>query len=139
MTSKQLLLGFIILGVIGNIYDMLFHGMMLGSTYATIAAMTSKEEMNPMWFVLLDFIGAFFFVWVFSRIKSSFASSPAGGMMYGLLAGILVTIPGMFYEALMYKGFPMWLSFAWFVGFVLKYIIYGAVLGMIVKPKQATA
>jgi hypothetical protein len=123
MNSKQLLLAFLILGIIGNVYDTLFHGVMLGPTYATI----------------FDFIGAFLFVWVYSRVTSSFEKNPMGGVMYGFLVGILVTIPGMLYEAVMYKGFPLWLSFAWIAGFIIKFVIYGVVLGMLVRPKKATA
>jgi len=139
MNSKQLLLAFLILGIIGNVYDILFHGVMLGPTYATIPSMADNSSMNPLWFILFDFIGAFLFVWVFSRMESSLEKNPMGGVMYGFLVGILVTIPGMLYEAVMYKGFPLWLSFAWIAGFIIKFVIYGAVLGMLVRPKKATA
>ncbi|HET7152450.1 MAG TPA: hypothetical protein VFJ29_01695 [Candidatus Kapabacteria bacterium] len=139
MSAKHLLLGTLILGVVGNIFDMIVHGMLLGPTYAGIEAMASKESMNPAFFVLFDFIGAFLFTWVYGKVQSSFEKSPKGVMMYGVLAALLISIPGMLFEAVMYKGFPMWLSIAWIAAAIVKLSILGYILGMLVKPKKATA
>ena len=101
--------------------------------------MNDMESMNPLWSILLEFLGALIYIWIFSRLKASFTQNPSGGIMFGLLMGIIMTVPGLFYEFLMYKGFPLWLSFVWIAGFIVKYGVYGAVLGILVKPKKTTA
>lgn len=140
MSTKHLLLGTLILGVVGNIFDMIFHGGILGSTYATISAMSEMANKGGMvWFIIADFVGAFLFTWFYSKVQVAFEKTSNGAMMYGLFLGIVLTIPGMLYESLMYNGFPYWLSWVWVIGGIIHYTIYGLILGMIVKPKKATA
>jgi hypothetical protein len=138
MSTKQLLLGTLIIGVIANILDFPIHGVMLDATYKSIAGFTSNPSMIP-WFIFGDFVAALVFTWYFGRVHSSFEKSTKGGMMYGLYTGILVSIPMNMVFGMMVKGFPYWLSWGWTVITIVELMIYGAILGMLVRPKTAKA
>jgi len=139
MKIKQLLLGTVIIGVIWNIADFILQGIILKSTYESISGYVSMDSINPVWWILFDFIQAFLVTWFFRKVMSSFERSPQGAMLFGVFLAIILAVPTVFIEGITVKGFPMWLAWLWLV----QYIIYGAVagyiLGMLSKPKIATA
>ncbi|MFO7586643.1 MAG: hypothetical protein R6X22_01080, partial [Gemmatimonadota bacterium] len=89
---KKLVLAAIAVGIAVNVFDFVVHGLLLGSTYASLPEVF-RQENNVGWLVALDFLMALVFVWVYVRVRASFAPRATGGAAFGLYAGVLLGFP----------------------------------------------
>lgn len=135
MNPKKFLLAFIIVGVVFNVLDGLIHGGILGSTYKELTFMRKDDPI--VWYIVLDFVVALVLVWVYEKVKGSFARSMGGGALFGFYAGVLVTFPAMLGMKLMITDFPYYLSWVWVISGVVCYTIAGLIIGAIYKEKAA--
>jgi hypothetical protein len=112
-------------GVVANIFDFIVMGMMMAPVFAGIESM--RQDMNPMWFVIGDFIAVFVMMVMYDRVYSSFAPGPKGGATFGAYAGLLASFPLWIFIHLMFKGFPYGLSW----GLTAIGICWGAIVGSV--------
>jgi hypothetical protein len=141
MARKNFWIAVIVGGIVVNIMDMIVQGMLFQSMfYKNMEGM--RMDVNPGWYVLLDFVTVIVFVWFYDRVYNSFEGGVRGAMKYGVLYGIVTTFPMMFFPHLMYAGFPYALVWA----SIVYGIIWGGVLGTVVgkfytkgEASQATA
>jgi len=119
------------------VWDFLFHGMFLSQSYYTNATtFVQSQEFNP-WLPVGELVQAALMVFVWSRVMGSFAAGVKGGMMFGVLAHLLITVPGAMYNHMFINGFPYALSWLWVIGGVILGAIQGSVAGALYKPAMA--
>ena len=138
MNAKQFIMAIIVIGIVGVILDYLTHGVLLASTYSTMPCMAGNDPGNMPWFILCNFVGAAVFVWFYSIVRSSFEGRSNGVLLYGIMYGIIISIPMDMIDSLIYKGFPYWLTWVWVIIAVVEHGIYGLLLSMFTK-KRASA
>jgi hypothetical protein len=131
MNVKKLLLAAVVVGVVMNIVDFVVQGQLLAGLYANLPLF--KKEPPIPWLVVGDFVTALVFVWVYDRVRSSFAAGPKGGAVYGLYAGILINFPTWIFAHLLFEGFPYGLAWTWTLVGVVWCVIAGAVAGALYK------
>lgn len=133
MNAKKFLLAFVVVGVVLNILDMLVQGMLLANMYASVAIF--RKDTPIAWWFVLDFIYALVLVFVYEKVKGSFAQGVAGGALFGAYAGLLVNFPMMLAMRLFFVDFPYSLGWIWTVYGIIWYVIAGVIIGLIYKPK----
>jgi len=118
-------------GVVANIIDMVVMGMMLAPTFASIPSM--RQGVNPVWYVIGDFLAVFVFTLVYDRVHSSFAAGPLGGATFGAYAGLLVSFPTWIFIHLMVVDFPIGLACGLTAYGILWGVVVGYVIGALLK------
>jgi len=131
MNVKKLLLTAVVVGVVMNIVDFVVQGQLLAGYYANFS-LFKKEPPIPM-LVVGDFVAALVFVWVYDRVRSSFAAGPQGGATYGLYAGVLVNFPTWIFAYLLMEGFGYGLAWTWTLVGIAWCVIAGALTGLLYK------
>lgn len=125
-------------GVVMNIIDFLFQGMLMVPMYYSKHMDVFIQTTDPVWYVIGDFLTVFVLAWVYLKVSGSFSAGWKGGAMYGLYAGILVNFPTWIFLHLMLKGFSY--KYAWFstIYGIIWTVIAGAIVASIYKS-NATA
>ncbi|HEY7925173.1 MAG: hypothetical protein ACHP85_15690 [Burkholderiales bacterium] len=131
MNVKKLLLATVVVGVVMNVVDFVVQGQLLAGYYANLALM-KKEPPIPL-LVLGDFVAVLVFVWVFDRVRGSFAGAAKGGAIYGLYSGILINFPTWIFAHLLFEGYPYGLAWTTTLIGVAWCVIAGAIAGLIYK------
>ncbi len=127
---KILIAGFVG-GLVVNIYDWLVHGFIMGATYTKYAAFT-QEEASPIWFFVVSIAIGIGAAILFARSRGSWGAGVKGGVMFGLFLGV-ATFFTQFYNPLVIKDFPYFLSWCWGGINLIGWVIFGAIAGAIYK------
>ena len=136
MNFGRLLKTAVAVGVVVNVYDYLVHELLLGGSYADIPIMI--QDASIVLFIVGDFVAALVFVWVFDKVRGSFGAGMAGGLMFGLYAGILITFPMFIFLSLLIVGFTYWLSWVWIITGIGWALVAGATAGAVYGGDEAT-
>jgi len=133
--NKKVWPGFIAVFVTLEVLNFVIHGLILGSTYASMTVWRS-DMMSKMWIThLITLIGAFFFAFIFSK---GYENKGIGeGLRYGLYIGIWLSV-GMAYGTYSMIAIPYSMALEWFLLGVVEYLIAGAVLAMVFGSKAKT-
>lgn len=136
MKSGKFWLAVLVGGVVANILDGLVFGVFFSSAMQSMEIM--RQDVNPAWYVVGDFIAVFVMMWFYARVHGSFAEGSKGGATFGLYAGIFASFPMWIFLHLMIKGLPY--SWSWVFTFygILWGVIVGTTLGSVYK-KQVSA
>ena len=126
---KLIAIGFAV-GIAANAIDFVVHGNLLASFYAHPPF---RQDVNPGWMILGDFIAGFVFAWFYLAVAGSFAPGVPGGMTMGFYTGVLMIFPAAIFMHLMFEGFPYYLSWIWVFYVVVLYVCAGAIAGAINK------
>lgn len=122
MMSKNYWIAVVVGGIAVSILDFIVQGQLFQTMfYSKMQGM--RTDVNPGWFVALDFIMVGVFVWFYDKVYSSFGGGMQGGMKFGLYYGVALNFPVMFFPYLMYQGMMY--------GFIWTSIIYGIIWGMV--------
>jgi hypothetical protein len=128
MPVSQLLVNAVIVGIVVNIYDFVVHGVLLhGPLYSKLPLM--RPDASVPLLIATDFVAALVFVWVYQRVRTSFAPGAAGGATFGLYAGILMSFPTWISCYLLIQGFTYGLAWAWILTGILWAVLAGTVVG----------
>jgi hypothetical protein len=138
--TKKLWIGFIVVYIVWNMLNMIIHGMILGSTYATAELMKiwRPDMQNKMWiFYLVAVFTSFFYTLIFSKWYKG--KGLVEGIQYGVYTGFLMAIPMAYSSYAMYP-IPYSLALQWFIYGMIHYIILGIILALIFgrKPIEGT-
>lgn len=138
MPLARLLWTGLVVGVAVNLYDYVVHGLLLaGPFYSKVALMRPEPALSRL--ILADFVAAFVFVWVFQRVRSCFAPGAAGGVIFGLYAGVLVNFPTWFVSHLLLRGFSNRLAGVWILTGVVWGALAGAIAGALMHRQSSSA
>ena len=137
MKSSKFWLAVLVAGVVMNILDYIIYGMWLGNAYFMQNTVLFRQDTNPIWYVIGDFVGVFVFVWVYSKISGSFGPTVQDGVKAGLYLGIFANFPLWILMNLMLNGFPYSLSWISTIYGIIWCMIVGAIVAAVMKKKEA--
>ncbi len=123
-------------GIVVNIYSGLVHGFIMGSTYQKYAVF-AQEMPSMFWFFLVSIMVGIMGAILFAKTRGSWDAGLKGGMMFGFFLG-LVAFFAQFYNTLVIKEFPYFLSWCWGGITLIGWVIYGAVFGLLYKETAAS-
>ncbi|MFQ5739337.1 MAG: hypothetical protein ACE5JX_10025 [Acidobacteriota bacterium] len=118
-------------GIVLNLADFVMHGMIMSKTYAKYPIFI-QEEGNPLWFFLLAICTGILAALLFAKTRGSWSAGARGGATFGFWLGLVSFFP-QFYNPLIFKGFPYFLSWCWGGIIVIGLVIFGTVVGAIYK------
>jgi hypothetical protein len=128
MPVSKLLMTAIVVGIVVNIFDFLIHGIVLqGALYSKLPLMRTDASIPLL--IVIDFVAAVVFVWVYQRVRPAFPPGAAGGALFGLYAGALVNFPTWIACYLLLNGFTYGLAWAWILTGIVWAVLAGAVTG----------
>ena len=138
MKSSKFWIAVLVTGIVANVIDYCFYSLWMGPTYMMANPVLFRQDTNPVWYVVGDFISVFIFAWVLDKVSSSFGAKPADGAKAGLYLGILVCFPMYIFMHLMFNGYSYGLSWISTIYGILWYVVMGAILAALMK-KGGTA
>ncbi|MGH7495897.1 MAG: hypothetical protein ACREOO_26370 [bacterium] len=120
------------------VWDFLFHGLFLSQSYyqANAATFVQSQEFN-IWLPVGELIQAALLVYLWSRVMGSFGAGVKGGVQFGILAQLFLSMPAAMYNHMFINGFPYALSWWWVVGALILGVIQGGIAGAMYKPAMA--
>jgi len=138
MNAKKFTIAAIAVFIFIFIFELLFHGMYLKSTYEQTASLWRPEaEMKDymVWLTLGQIIFSIGFVALFTK------AFKRGGIVEGIVYGLLVAI--IFVGSLLIwyavAPYPTSLLINWIVGTVIEMILAGVIVAFIYQSKATTA
>ena len=132
MSWSKAVLGGILGGIAMMMVDFVTHGVILADTYRRYPEVFEQEGGGPLWFTLICILIGIALGILFAKTRRSFARGIAGGLAFGFLAG-LVQFFTNFFDALVYEGFPYYLSWCHGAIDLVAFTVAGAVLGLVLK------
>ena len=132
MNWKKALLAGAVAGIALNISEFVMHGLIMSGTYMKYPDVFSQDQSNPLYFLLVAMCIAIFGAILFAKTRQCWADGFKGGATYGFFLG-MVFFWARFYDAIVYEGYPYYLS--WCQGGInlIVIVIAGAVMGAIYK------
>jgi hypothetical protein len=131
---KKILLGGIVIFVAWEVLDFVIHGLILGSTYATLGNMfRAQADMKMGLMVVVTLIAALAFTAVYGWFVNpkSLATGVKYGLVWGFGGGVM-----MGYGTYASMPVPYILALAWFLGSWVEFTVAGLLAGLIIKPTQ---
>jgi hypothetical protein len=132
---KRPITAVVVIFVVWTILDFVIHGLFLRSTYeATANLWRPMDEMNMplMYIVTLAYTACFVIIYSALVGKKSITTGVKFGALFGLAGGI-----SMGFGSYTYMPIPLSLALSWFSGTLIEAIIAGALVGVIISPKQS--
>ena len=129
----------VVAGLVANAMDFVVYSMLLGPAYFMTNPALFRQDTNPMWFVIGDFIAVFVFAWVYNKVSGSFGTTLAGGAKAGLYLGVFMNFPAYIFMHLMFNGYPYSLSWISTGYGILWCVIVGTVLAAMMKKSGTTS
>jgi hypothetical protein len=134
--TNRILLGGIAVFVAWEILDFVIHGLILGTTYATLPNLFRPQaEMKMGLMAIAMLLAALAFAAAYGWFVSP--KSLATGLKYGLVVGFGGGI-SMGYGSYSAMPIPYVMALAWFLGTWVEFTVAGLLAGLIVKPAATT-
>jgi len=137
MNVAKLVVAWLVVGVVMNVIDALFHGVVMMGYYQQLTFFRQDTPMALM--VLVDFVFALVFVVVYDRLYATRECRVGKGIHYGFWAGLLLNFPANLMMHLMIKGFPYGLGWIFTVVGIVEMTIMGAIAGALYAKKTQAA
>ncbi|MDX1583965.1 MAG: hypothetical protein R3338_10245 [Thermoanaerobaculia bacterium] len=138
MNWTRALIAGVVGGIAVNIADFIQHGLILGQVYMKYDQVFAQEQANPLYFLLIAVLSGIFAAIIFAKTRTAWAEGAKGGLAFGLLLG-LFTFWLPFYNPLVIKDFPYYLSWCWGGINLIDGLIFGLIVGLIYKRPASTA
>ena len=126
----------LVAGVVGGIVmwiaDFLLHGFVMGGTYMKYPEVFTQEPSNPLLFLVIEILIGIPAAIIFAKTRQSWAEGVKGGLSFGFWIGLLGFFP-QFFNSLVIKDFPYFLSWCWGGITLIVALILGIVLGLMIK------
>ena len=132
MNWQKALVAGVAAGIAASIAEFVLHGMIMSSTYMKYPDVFTQEQANPLYFLLVAVCMSIFAAILFGKTRQSWADGFQGGATYGFFLGMVYFWP-RFYDAIVYEGYPYYLS--WCQGGInlIVAVISGAVMGALYR------
>ena len=132
MNWQKALLAGVVAGVAMSFAEFVLHGMVMANPYTKYPDVFTQEEGNPLHFLLVAVCISLFAAILFGKTRQCWADGLKGGATYGLFLGMAFFFV-RFYDAIVYDGYPYYLS--WCQGGInlIVVVVAGAVMGLIYK------
>lgn len=132
MNLPRVLLAGVVGGVVMNLNDFLMHGVILSSTYERYAVF-GTEPANPLWFLVIAIMIGLAGALLFAKTRDSWGAGIKGGATFGVFVGLVAFFP-QFYNSLVIKGFPYFLSWCWGGVSLIGWVLFGVVAALLYRP-----
>ena len=123
-------------GIVMWLASFVLHGLIMSNTYVRLDEVFSQEAANPLHFLIIEILIAIPAAVVFARTRQSWAAGPTGGLTFGFWLGLIGSFAQLF-NPLVIKGFPYYLGWCWFGINMIVSLALGAVLGAMIKRREA--
>ncbi len=137
MNAAKLVVAWLVVGVVMNVFDALFHGVFMMGYYQQLTFMRQDASMSLM--VLADFVLALVFVIVYDRLYATSDGRVGRGAYYGFWTGVLMNFPANLMLYMMLKGFPYRLAWLFTIVGIVEMTLLGAVAGALYAKKAPAA
>ncbi|MFQ5751853.1 MAG: hypothetical protein ACE5HI_07635, partial [bacterium] len=117
-------------GIVVNIYAFLVHGFIMRATYEKYEVFGVAPAPSPVWFFVVAIVVGIFGAIVFAKSRSAWGAGVKGGVNFGFWFG-LVAFFAQFYNPLVIKGFPYFLSWCWGGITLIGWLIFGAIASLL--------
>ena len=127
-------LAFIIIAALIIGYDWVFHGYILADTYQATASLWRPEaEMKQYfgWLIAGELVLALAFTLILSTTKEKL--SLGRGLCFGFIMGLFLS--GQVLIGYAVEPYPLQLSMAWILGFLIEFGLAGILGALILKPR----
>jgi hypothetical protein len=132
MNWKKFFIAFVAAFVFVFIYEWVFHGIVLQSSYAQMSAlMRPKADVSFPLLIFGQAVGTFFFTMIFVRGFGS-GGGLAGGFRYGILVGLFLC--GGIIISYAVQPLTSAIVIAWCIGGIIESAIAGAIVGALYTP-----
>jgi hypothetical protein len=132
MSWTRALVAGVVGGIVMWIADFLLHGFVMGGTYMEYPEVFTQEPSNPLLFLVIEILIGVPAAIIFAKTRASWADGVTGGLSFGFWIGVLGFFP-QFFNSLVIKDFPYFLSWCWGGITLIVAVILGIVLGLIIK------
>jgi hypothetical protein len=131
---KKVLTGAAVVFVILEVLDILIHGVILGSVYATLQYTWRSDMMQKMWILhIVKVVVAFMFAFIFS--KGYEGKGLMEGVRYGFYVGLMLSMGFAFGSYASFR-IPYQLALQWFVYAMIEYVIAGIGVALVFGKKK---
>ena len=121
--------------------DFAINNFVLGNYIAGLAFVNTGFATAMTWNLVGDLVAGLVFALVFDRVRGSCGPGMAGGLTFGLYAGIIINFPTWHFAHLYIKDWPYMASWVWTCSGVFMGLVEGAVAGIVydMGEKKAAA
>lgn len=139
MNAGKLLSTAVVVGIVVSVFDYVLHDMILQGVVYDGLADVLRQDVSVIAVVGAEFVAALVFVSVYDKVRGSFDAGMAGGAVFGLYAGVLISFPALIFNHLLLAGFTYGLAWTWTLSGIAWGIIAGATAGMMYGTDGAAA
>lgn len=133
--NKKVLMGAVVVYILVALSGYVIHNMLMASIYESTKGLWRSPEEMKMWvFFVVYIFFAFFFTFIFS--KGYEGKGIMEGVRYGLYMSLLINLPAG-YSMYATMPVPYSLALSWFLYGTVQFIIFGIVLSLVFKSKEA--
>lgn len=138
MNNKTLWIGFIVVFIVAQALGYLVHEVLLAEAYTALQGTTFRtmEEIQANMWMMVVAAALYLFLFCYIYTKGHEGKGIMEGVRYGLLMGLFLSIPSTL-DAYAVYNLTTEIVVAWFVSGVVMFMIYGAIMAAIYKPKAA--
>ena len=134
MNTKRFIGASVAVFLVFEVLDFIIHAKLLSPTYQSLAHLWRPDMMSKMWLMhggMLVF--SFLFVYIFS--KGYEGKGIAEGFRYGLVMGLLFSVPSAIHEYVIYP-LPGSLCAQWLIYGLIEFVICGLVTAALYPFKK---
>jgi MFS superfamily sulfate permease-like transporter len=129
MNWKNFFIAFVVIYIIGGLFNFIVHEVLLGATYQSLSEVWRPDMDRLMWLQwVTPLFYCFFFVYIFAK----------GYLRYGLIIWAFMSIPTIYGQYMVYP-LPYSLVLQWLIYDLVILIIIGIVVSLIYKPGEKKA
>ena len=132
MDWKKAIIAGVVAGIAMNIAEFIMHAVIMASTYAKYPEVFTQEGDNPIFFTLVALCISISAAILFGKTRQSWADGFKGGATYGFFLGMPFFFV-RFYDALVYEGYPYYLSWCQGTINLIVIMIAGGVMGLMYR------
>jgi hypothetical protein len=131
----------IAVGITAIVLDFVVNNVVLGSYIAGLPFVNTTYAVAMTWNLVGDLVAGLVFALVFARVRGSFGPGIAGGLTFGLYAGVIINFPTWHFAHLYIKDWPYSASWVWMCSGIVIALVEGAVAGIVydMGEKKAAA
>lgn len=132
MNVKRYLLATLGVFAVTFVSDFIGHSLFLAETYKSLSDLFVGQG-SPGILIFFEFIHALLFTFIFTKTFHSWKKGVPGGVTYGLLMQLFLSVPAFVYDHIFIKGFPVEVAAYWVVIALFMGFLQGIAVGLIYK------
>ncbi len=128
MQVTKFLSAVVVLFVWGFLFDKFLAATVYGSAFSQVPGLVAEPSMQ--WILIGSLVGCAVLVWVYEKVRGSFAAGASGGMIFGLYTGVLMNFPVWLFHTI-YAAWPYKAMWHFTLVSIVMTVISGAMIGLV--------